>query len=268
MNGKILNYILGILLIIALLIIAFFIGEHYALNTSDNHEKESYSESSNSSYETTNEESNTTIQDNNKEIIQTDTQNIKEDIPPIIENNDVQNDEPVITYTKTDNEVIEEVEEIEDATIVLMEEENETTALEKAKGVFVKLVDFAFYNGEIKGHTFEELSNSGKEKVLALISSLDEKIENKFPGYKESISSTTSSAYKKASEVIKEGAYNINEFSREKLGEENYNAIIDAKDEMVNYYKAVWPVVKDTGGNLINKAKEKIKNWYENFRDN
>ena len=103
------------------------------------------------------------------------------------------------------------------------------------KGVFISLVDFLFYDGEIKGVTFDELTSAGKEKVLQIIHSIDEKIEKKFPGYKESISETATPAFKKASELIKKGATNIKEFSKDKLGEENFNKIMESKDELVEY---------------------------------
>jgi len=90
----------------------------------------------------------------------------------------------------------------------------------------------------------------------------------KFPNYKEDISSTVSIAYKKASELIKSGANNIKEFSKETLGEDNYNTIIGAKDELVSYTKEAIDIIGDFAGTLWDKGKGKIKNWYENFKNN
>ena len=108
---------------------------------------------------------------------------------------------------------------------------------DSAKGVFVSIVDFLFYDGEINGVTFDELTDKGKEQVLKLANKVDGAIESKILGYKETISDTASKAFNKASEVIKSGANNLNNFAREKLGEENYQSIIDAKDELVYYTK-------------------------------
>ena len=139
---------------------------------------------------------------------------------------------------------------------------------DKAKGVFISIVDFLFYDGEIKGIKFNDLTEEGKKRVLELATDVDSFIMTKFPMYKEDIADVTKTAYIKASELIKKGANNIKEFSKEKLGEENYNAIIDAKDELVEYTKDAFEIVGNISSNLWNNAKEKIKNWYEGFRDN
>ena len=62
----------------------------------------------------------------------------------------------------------------------------------------------------------------------------------------------------------KKGAKEISEFSREKLGEDNYNSIIDVKDDIVKYSKKAGSFIKD----FSIKTKEKLKSWYENFRNN
>lgn len=139
---------------------------------------------------------------------------------------------------------------------------------DSAKGVFVSIVDFLFYDGEINGVTFNELTDSGKQKVLEIASKVDSAIETKIPGYKETISDTASSAFNKASEVIKSGANNLNNFAREKLGEENYQSIIDAKDELVFYTKNAISFLGDVGGKLFNSVKDKLDSWYQDFKNN
>ena len=139
---------------------------------------------------------------------------------------------------------------------------------DSAKGVFVSIVDFLFYDGEINGVTFDELTDSGKQKVLEIASKVDNAIESKIPGYKETISDTASKAFNKASEVIKSGANNLNNFAREKLGEENYQSIIDAKDELVYYTKNAINFLGDVGGKVFNSVKDKLDSWYQDFKNN
>ena len=64
-----------------------------------------------------------------------------------------------------------------------------TTVKEKSKltKAFETLSDFIFYNGTIKGYTFDELSDSGKEKVMNAWNRLDSYIESKYPDYKSSL---------------------------------------------------------------------------------
>ena len=210
---------------------------------------------------------NNEVQD---DITTNDTTNTddEKDVSSSAQVNNIDSTNTKIDYTSNDLIVIEELEEIEKNTESLLKEGTSESVGEKAKGIFISLVDFVFYDGEINGVTFDELSEAGKEKVLKIVSSIDTKIENKFPNYKDEISDKTFSAFNKASELIKNGANNIKEFSKEKLGEENYNAIIDAKDELVTYTKAAVSIIKEVGGNFWANAKEKIKTWYENFKSN
>lgn len=184
-----------------------------------------------------------------------------------VENNVQEEKVETISLSSSDKDIISEIESIDSATMTVLDNENSESASQKAKGVFITLVDFVFYDGKIKGITFDELTDAGKEKVLKLVSVLDDKIENKIPGYKEHITEGTKFAYNKASEVIKDGASNINEFSKEKLGEDNYNAIIDAKDELVSYTKYAVSIIKSNGSSIWEKATSKLKSWYEKFRN-
>ena len=108
-------------------------------------------------------------------------------------------------------------------------------------------------------------------KKLSDINTLEErieKIENYFPGYKETISSKANQAFTKASEIIKNGANNIKDFAKDKLGEKYYQEIIDAKDELVLYTKNAFSLLGDFSSSLFNDIKDKLSNWYENFKNN
>ena len=173
-----------------------------------------------------------------------------------------------INYSASDNIVINSLKTVNQNVDNLLKEEKNEDTKSKLKGVFITLVDFVFYDGEIKGVTFNELTQEGKAEVLKMINIIDEKIENYFPGYKESISDKASKAYSKASEIIKNGANNIKEFAQEKLGEEYYQEIIAAKDELVLYTKNAFSLLGDFSSSLFNNVKDKLSNWYENFKNN
>lgn len=170
------------------------------------------------------------------------------------------------TYSNKDTDVINSLES--SLTKVNSGDASDKSFADSAKGVFVTIVDFLFYDGEINGVTFSELTDAGKAQVLKLANKIDNAIESKLPGYKETISSAASSAFNKASEVIKKGANNLNDFAKEKLGEENYQSIIDAKDELVFYTKNALNFIGDVGGKLFDSAKDKLNNWYQDFKNN
>lgn len=169
-------------------------------------------------------------------------------------------------YSQNDETAIATFNNIEEEVDTILDSENISNAKEKVKGTFITIVDFIFYDSEINGVTFDELTDSGKQKVLEIANKIDNKIENKFPNYKDTISDTTKKAFNKASELIKKGAENVSEFSKEKLGEENYNAIINAKDEIIDYTKEAIEIIGDVSSDVFNSGKEYIKNWYENLK--
>lgn len=184
----------------------------------------------------------------------------------VVENNTVENSNNE-TYTSDDMEVINYFNDIESSVDAELQNESNQTVKDKLKGTFITVVDFIFYDSEINGIKFDDLTEGAKQNILETVSSIDNKIMTKYPNYKEEISSKTKSAYNKASELIKKGANNIKEFSKEKLGEENYNAIIGAKDELVYYTKNAVSIIGDIAGNIWETSKSKIKTWYENFRN-
>lgn len=189
---------------------------------------------------------------------------IYEEVPK--KNNEaIKNEITKPSLSNKDNTIINEM----DNTLNSIDAESSSSNFsDKAKATFISIVDFLFYDGTIKGVTFNELTDAGKQKVLELANKIDVKLEEKAPGYKDKISSSTSSAYNKASEVIKNGASSLNNFAKEKLGDENYNSIIDAKDELVKYSKNALNLVGSAGSKLFSSTKDKLNDWYQNFKNN
>lgn len=199
--------------------------------------------------------------EDNKEEIKIDSK------PNDNENKDVSNNKDTIknnNYNEKDNIVIDELNNTLNNIEKSTRDEN---FKDKASSTFISIVDFLFYDGTIKGVTFDELTEKGKEKVLEIASKIDVKLEEKCPGYKETISNSTSKAYQKASEIIKNGAKNINDFAKNALGDENYQAIIDAKDELAKYSKEALSFVTGAGSKVFNETKDKLNEWYQNFKN-
>lgn len=242
MNKKII--IISIVSGIALLLIGCLIGITYA-NKKNEEVKEEIKEK----------------EDNNKEEIKINSK------PNDNENKDISNNKDTIkndNYNEKDNIVIDELNN----TLKNIEESTQDENFkDKASSTFISIVDFLFYDGTIKGISFDELTEKGKEKVLEISSKIDVKLEEKCPGYKEKISNSTSKAYQKASKIIKKGAKNINDFAKSALGDENYQAIIDAKDELAKYSKEALNYVTGAGSKVFNNTKEKLNEWYQNFKN-
>lgn len=166
MNKKII--IISIVSGIALLLIGCLVGITYA-NKKNEEVKEEIKEK----------------EDNNKEEIKIDRKLNDNENKETIKNDN---------YNEKDNIVIDELNN----TLKNIEESTQDKNFkDKASSTFISIVDFLFYDGTIKGISFDELTEKGKEKVLEISSKIDVKLEEKCPGYKEKISNSTSKAYQK-----------------------------------------------------------------------
>lgn len=176
----------------------------------------------------------------------------------------VQTFEPVIPniQEQTSNNVVETEEPskeeftfFSDAKQELIEYiESEEFEQLKTKGKYYVTtgIDFVFFGTEINGVTFDELSTDLKTRVMNDIASLDQAIEAYYPNYKESLSSK----YQIAAEFVSSKYLEILDAIREYLGEENYNAVGEIKDQII--------------GDISNKtdeAIEDIKELYKSWRN-
>lgn len=151
------------------------------------------------------------------------------------------------TDTNIDDEVVTYVNTLKD--------DSTTSSL---KTNFVTLVDFIFYDGTIKGHTFKELTNEAKLKVLEAMLYLDSKVEKYFPNYKEEISSKTGRAYTTVKDKVVSSYLNITSA----ICSKDSSICDSAKEDFQNLKKnfgLTWSVIKEVAGD----SKESIKNWYE-----
>lgn len=179
-------------------------------------------------------------------------------------NKDIPKKKESTSLSSKDNLVISE---LNSSLTSINKNANDKDFSKKAKATFISIVDFLFYDGTIKGVTFNELTEKGKTEVLKLANKIDTALEEKSPGYKETISATTSKAYKKASQIIKDSANDINNFAKESLGDENYNSIIEAKDELLLYSKNALNFITGNGSKILNDTKNKLNDWYQDFKN-
>ncbi len=175
----------------------------------------------------------------------------KDDYQPVDNTSNVSTNNNQINSSSTDTNIDDEV-----VTYVnKMKNDNTTSSL---KTNFVTLVDFIFYDGSIKGHTFKELSNEAKLKVLEAMLYLDSKVEKYFPNYKEEISSKTGRAYTMVKDKVVSSYLSITST----ICSKDSSICDSAKEDFQNLKKnfgLTWSVIKEVAGD----SKESIKNWYE-----
>ncbi len=154
---------------------------------------------------------------------------------------------------KEDYEVIEYSDPVEYFTAV-SEEKDES----KLKKGFTNIVDFLFYGKEIKGKTFSELKDDAKFKILKIALSIDNKIDEYFPGYKDKISEK----YQNVKYKIVETYVNITT----KICTNNQELCINAKNDF-KYLKESFGITFDYLKKYSIKGLDKLREWYEDFRD-
>ena len=145
------------------------------------------------------------------DVIENENSNNKDNKIPTNENIEQSNKETTSNNIDTNNNTIYNENIInnnnnEDPEIAVLnyfndfsnEVDNSDSLKKTLKEKFVLVVDFLFYDGTIKNTTFKELSTKTKLKVLQIFLKIDNKIENKFPGYKETITTTGNKVYTNA----------------------------------------------------------------------
>lgn len=127
-----------------------------------------------------------------------------------------------------------------------------------AKEYFITIVDFIFYDGEIKGHTFNDLSTSAKLKIISIALKIDSKIEDHIPGYKETISSNSSKIYNNVKERLVTLYLDIS-VEICKNHENDCNTAKEIFKDIKDNCRIGWDFVKK----LVSSGTSKLKDWYE-----
>ena len=134
------------------------------------------------------------------------------------------------------------------------------TADDKSKGTlknaFIKVVDFIFYDKDINGYYFKDLTASAKLKVIGLALKLDNIIDSHFPGYKDELSSS----YNKAKDNLITLYLNLtSEFCK------NNDSICESAKNDFSLLKESLNLSWDVRKNLAKSGTNKLKEWYEIF---
>lgn len=132
----------------------------------------------------------------------------------------------------------------------------------KGKEYFIKIVDFIFYGEEIRGYTFDELTDMAKLKIIGIGLKVDKKIEEKVPGYKESISNTGDKVYSN----IKDRLVTLYLDISSKICEKNEDDCIKVKEmfgEIKSFCGIGWDFIKE----IASSGTAKLKKWYEVYSE-
>lgn len=240
------NYLIPIFIILILLII-YISYKNINLNSSitlnSNVEKSIINNNTNDNSNSTNNDSENDIQIKENTVSKTETQeytnNTKTDTK--------YNDEKIISYFENLDEELTNYNN-EDKTLG-----------QKIKSKFINCIDFLFYNKEINGITFKELTNQTKLKILEITISIDSKMDSKFPDYKDDISNTYQNIKSKIIEKYLDVTTNICTEDKDlcNVAKENFQSLKEN-------FSITWDSIKQ----LVGSGTSKIKDWYEIWKYN
>ena len=139
---------------------------------------------------------------------------------------------------------------------------------EEAIKKFIILTDFIFYDGEIKGIKFNDLKEETKSNILEIYYTIDNKIENKFPNYKDKIDEKYDSAKVYLKQKYDELLTKTDNTLKENISAETYDNFKETTSEIIENDKEVIDKTKEVTKKTYEKTKTKVKDWYQNLKNN
>lgn len=168
--------------------------------------------------------------------------------------------------TVDESEIVTYFNELETELDTYNNESNLKQFENKIKDIAITGIDFIFYGTEINGITFDQLTDSTKEKIMAIVARIDTKIEEKIPNYKETITNKFGFEYNYVTSKLKQGINSIDDSLENKYGDK-YNDVkekaSEIKDEVGEDLDDVYQIIKDKSS----QGFSKIKDWYEKKTD-
>lgn len=143
--------------------------------------------------------------------------------------------------------------EAKEEIIAYMESERFAELKSQGKYYVTTGIDFIFFDVPINGVYFNDLTEDLKADIIRDVKGLDEAIMAYYPDYKESFSSK----YQVASEFVSEKYLEVMDSIKAYLGEENYNAVGEIKDQ-----------IKEDISEKADEVVEDIKGLYKGWKNN
>lgn len=133
---------------------------------------------------------------------------------------------------------------------------------ENAKATFVKIVDFIFYDAEINGVKFKDLTTEAKLTIIKYALLLDNKIDSLFPDYKKEIGEKYNDIKNK---LIFEYMNSLTYVCSKNKSE--CSKFKNEFNELKSKISITWINIKDAFLNSKEKAKNSIEEWYKIFKN-
>lgn len=147
-------------------------------------------------------------------------------------------------------------------SVAMYSDETNPTLREKAKSAFTTTVDFLFYDKQIKGHTFKELTSTAKLKVIQAALKIDNKIDTYFPNYKNTIKEKMQDLKGKAALLYLETTSKL----CESVGESACNEAREDFKTMKESFGFTWDIIKNAASSSYRSLKTILSEWYQSIK--
>lgn len=212
------------------------------INDNENIKEENLSSDDKQKIENSNQNKNDDKVSNNKDDKENNLSDKNNDKVEIKDDDRYSEDDVVNYFVNMENEI-----------------DNSSSFKEKFKKYFIDIVDFIFYDKKIKGYTFNELGNMAKIEIISVALKIDSKIEEYVPGYKESISSTSSKVYNNVKEKLITMYLDISTDICSGDNQKECEKVKEIFGEVKDVCKIGWGFIKS----LVSNSVSKLREWYE-----
>lgn len=245
------NIIITLLVLIIITLIVFIIINinNNKTNTIENtNTKKDYNEEVIDNITDTNNKDTSNINGNSNTNTTKDSTNNKVNEDKITTSGKDNKNIDVTSYTEED--VVNYVRSIEN-------EINTSNITSTIKDKFITIVDFIFYDTEIKGYKFSDLTNSAKLSIISLCLKIDSKIEEYIPNYKTTISTEYNDVKDKLVMLYLDTTISVCKNNKQEcdIAKDIFGEIKDSCRIGFSYIKEI-----------LTLGKNKLKDYYEIFR--
>lgn len=183
-----------------------------------------------------------------------------DDTKDYVQNNNIEHkNNENLNQSKDNEEIINYSEEDVINYVSFMENEvNNNSISDNIKDKFIEIIDFIFYDKEIKGYKFSDLTTSAKIKIISMAIKIDSKIEEKIPNYKDTISSKYNDIKDRLVMLYLDTTINICSNNKEQC-----NKAKEIFGEIKDSCKIGFSYIKD----ILSKGKNKLEDYYEIFKN-
>lgn len=149
----------------------------------------------------------------------------------------------------SEQEVVDYVNDLYNKLNGYLNSENIETAKYEINHILAEMTGFIFYDDPILGVSLKDISDSGKQKIGEIWQATVRLMEEKYPEFTADVSAGLTEAQVKGLELYNSGKDSLNVALKETIGTQNYEAILNKADELV-----------ETG-------KVKVKEWYQKYNE-